>query len=159
MRGAIEYGQPLAGLSRVGSSRQKSDSEIRFRFGKRAKQSLGRLRGFRRAELFLSFAKPIFAAFCFVLLAFCYILLYEADFDAILVPFLLYEAYVAPFLPLILPYEADFDAILLLILLYEADFAPFLPLILPYETDFSTVFLAFSLCFAILCYMKPILMP
>ena len=70
MRGAIEYGQPLLRAQPCGGKSKKADSEIRFRFGKRAKQSLGRLRGFRRAQShptpsnpFLHFSKPVFPSF------------------------------------------------------------------------------------------------
>ena len=76
MRGAIDYGQPLARAQpRVGKSRF-ADSEIRCRFGKRAKQSLERPRGFRRAKLFLPSPNQFFLHFPLVLL-------YFADLDAL----------------------------------------------------------------------------
>ena len=82
----LEYGQPLAGLSRVESGRRKQNSDIRCRFGKRAKQSLGRLRGFRRAALriptpplFQTNFCHIFATFSLIFLAFCNIFAFGAN--------------------------------------------------------------------------------
>ena len=59
-------------------------------------------------------------------LAFCYILLYEADSAAILPFNLPYEADSAAILPFMLLYEADSDAMLHDFLLYEADHAAIL---------------------------------
>ena len=78
------------------------------------------------------------ADFARIVIAFCCILMYEADSDAILLRILLYDADFAPFLLLILLSEADSAAILLHILLYEADVAPMFVAfrcILLYEAD------------------------
>ena len=89
--------------------------------------SIRQPRAFRRADPFQPRPNPDLTSFYhqkpLIFLAFCYILLYEADSDAILLRILLCHTNFPPFLLLILRYEADFASILLANLPYESHFA------------------------------------
>ena len=81
--------------------------------------------GHRFALLFLCFADPLLPAFRLISLAFCCILLHEADSAASL--------------PASMPYEADSDAILPFMLLYDADSGALLQYFSPYEADHAAI--------------------
>ena len=118
-----QYGQPLAGLSRVGKKPKLQKSKA---VSASVKRSIGR----PRLPPGLTFSNLVRASLWqlnpLMFLAFCCILLYEADSAAILPFNLLYEADSAAILPFMLLYETDSDAMLHDFLPYDADHAAIL---------------------------------
>ena len=113
MRGAIEYGQPLAGLSHAETKKQEilPTAESVSHSAKRIVQ-----------PPWVNLPRPSFSQMNpLSVLAFWSILQKEKDSAAIL--------------PLSMPYEADSAAILLVMLLYEADSDAMLQNFLPDEAD------------------------
>ena len=133
MRGAIEYGQPLCGLSRVKSTRQKQ-APPGGTCG-----SIGSLRGFRRANPVQPCPTP---SEPLMLLCFPYVLLYFADLDASCRLRLPMQPLLASFLLLMPPLIADSSAFLLLMTLLIADSNAFLLLTLPPIADPCSLSLA-----------------
>ena len=75
-----------------------------------------------------TFSEPSYQLNPWIFLAFCCLLLHEADSAAILPASMPYEADSAAILPFMLPYEADSDALLQYFSPYEADRAAISPL-------------------------------
>ena len=112
----LNTASPLSGLSRVRGTKQKHPTTAES-VPASAKRSMRPPRippgptfpDFPDFSDFSDFSEPPVSS---IFLAFCCLLLYEADSDTLLLRILLYEADVAPFLLLILLYEADSAAIL-----------------------------------------------
>ena len=127
MRVALEYGQPLAGLSRVGAivgmqkPKSVSASAKRSMRPSRLPPGQGRATPANLLPTYFWQLHPL------ILLACSYISLHGTDSAAVLPFSMPYEADSAAILPFMLLYEADSDAMLPDFLLYGAIYAVVLP--------------------------------